>query len=137
VNKTQAMKIIKREFPRYQKLLHLQEWKFTFKYKWIGDEEDQTYGDCTADPSYRSVTISINHELHNSEAALIHTLRHEMLHILHSAFDTYRDMLEKLLDRREFEAVDTLYDFCSEDAVLLMENIFDKELKIPLSKRDE
>jgi len=137
MDKTIAEAIIKQEFPRYQKLFHLQDWTITFKYRWIDDEDDLTFGNCVAEPGYKTATIAINHDLLDNKEELLKVMRHEMIHILHSSFDIYRDAIEKLLGKSEFEALDTVYSYCSEEAVMFIENILDKELKLPLEKESK
>jgi len=134
MDKTTAQKIVKAQSPRYIKLFHLNDWKVTFKYNWIGEEGDLTFGTCTTDPSYKHATIVINPELLEDEIELVKTLRHELIHVLHSSFDIYRDTVQKLVSSKEFDALDTVFHYACEDAVMFIENILDKELKLPLMK---
>jgi len=135
MDKSLVQKIIRRELNRYRKLLSLQDWTITIKYNWIGDEDDATCGDCEANPNYKTAAITINPDMAANEKELIHTLRHEMFHILHASFETYRNTVEKLITDKEFKAVEEVFDRCREDLVMCLESMFDKGLKIPLEKK--
>jgi len=121
MDKSQAIRIVKRELPRYKKILNLPHWVFSFEYSWIGDSDDMIYGQCIAEPDYNSALITINVQLIEDEESLCRTIRHEMLHVLHSAFEVYRKAVAKILTNSEFNALDVLWGSCAESTVKQLE----------------
>jgi len=133
MDKPEVIKIVKREVPRYQKLLNLPHWIFNFQYGWIDDAEDSFYGKCWPDPDYNTATIKINFELHENEEILVRTIRHEMLHVVHAEFETYRKAASLLMTKPEFMAMDVVFGACCEKTVKQLEFML-KSLGIPLVK---
>ena len=125
--------IVKREFKRYQQLLGLPHWTFDFRYQWIGDGNDWFLGRSYADSKYNTATIELNIELLEDEEAIVKTLRHEMLHVIHAEFATYRSAMEPLVTVAEFKSLNTVYSSCCEKTVKQLEFLM-TGMKIPLLK---
>ena len=86
--------------------------------------EDGDHAVCVADHSYSRASITIDYTRCKDEADVLSTLRHELSHILHAPFDTYRRSIRHLVqDDGAWEAMEHVYETAAEQTRTAIENM--------------
>jgi|GEM_PF-3436176 len=125
MDRSQCSYIVKREMPKLTKLLGVQFWIITVTYEPISDPKINS----TCDRQYpqQKAVINIDPGKHRTEADILHSLRHELIHILLSPLDVYRNLaaanFEPNTPMAKVEA--TSWEISLELSVLAVERIFD------------
>jgi len=89
------------------------------------DDSGHLLGEGVSDPRSRHVIITIDSDLHDNVKEIGNTLRHELLHVLHASFQTYRRACSHGLKRREDDIVEEVYQLASEETVMGIEAMLD------------
>lgn len=116
---------------RWKYLLGLDDWDITFKCVKL---EDGTFGECGVEPAHKSASINIDVEKHKDATELLETVRHELLHIVHALFDSYRSSVIKSLAPNVVDVTDDIYILAAEDVVTKLENLL-KRLDVDVKGR--
>lgn len=107
--------------------LQLQDWNIDVT---CGPLEANCGGTCKSDPKRQRACIEINPAAHEDEVDVVTTLRHELLHVLHADFETYRKAVSQLVDSSTFNAIDEFFSHAAESLVARLERMLDHGLKV-------
>lgn len=112
--------------------LQLQEWSITFVYESL---PDGIGGECRPNLPYKMATITIDPDKADNKADVLKTLLHELLHILLSPFENYRESVMQIADGKQMENVlDTVYYRIHENVVYMLERMFRDGLGFDVKK---
>lgn len=113
--------------------LQLQKWEIECSFD---PEEDNIKASCKAEPAYMHALINIDPTKHNVEEDVLRSLRHELIHIFDSPYETYRKMVGQIISDEAFHALDEVFTMAKEQTRLMVEQMLDYGYKLPLSKRN-
>lgn len=125
VNREEARSYVGNIITEMLYTLRLNAWRIDIEWH-AADGFENTQGRCTADPKYRRAIIIIDCDLHDDMQDIGNTLRHELLHIMHASFQTYRRACSQGLERTEDNIVDEVYQLAAEETVLAIESMLDQ-----------
>lgn len=124
-----AKKIVNEHVEWLRWALGLQHWTIHIVYKRLGTAEGQTVlGRCETNRRYREATISIDNDEIESETQILRVLRHELLHVFHAGFETYRQMAHEMIDGKAMDAMDVAFHDSIEAVVAHIEHMLDAGL---------
>jgi hypothetical protein len=104
----------------------LNQWKIHVEYMHLGaSEEGQLAGKCNINRRYCEATISLDNDVMSDETMLLNVLRHELMHVFHSGFNSYRDMVSQRIEGCEFQAMDVSFHDAMEATVGFVERMLD------------
>lgn len=109
----------------YMRAFGIPHWSVSVLYGRCSDESWAAECDCTAS-DYERATITLDPDRHDSEETVRASLRHELMHVVASPFDLYRDVMTQQLkagsdmDRAESR----LWRHCVEKAVKHLERMY-------------
>jgi len=90
--------------------------------------------ECTADHRYRTATIRLDAAQHDSEAELLRTMRHELLHLLHVDFNLYWMCAMRGVSGRAKAMMGEVYEAAQEKTVAAIEAMLDSGLGMNAGK---
>lgn len=123
MNTPEVRAIVRDHMDGFLYALRLKDWHVTVNYS---RPDNGVMGTCHADPSYRTALIEIDPAQMDNEYDVIFTLRHELLHCLHSQFEVYRKQIFQLVhDTMVLNALDQAFNHASEVTVTSMEDMLD------------
>jgi hypothetical protein len=136
MNKEEVKSLVEEYAPGFIWGFQLQDWEVTFEYGTPpGEKSKDVKGWVRADPKYKRALIILNYDTIEDADDAIYTIRHELLHILHSAIELYREgVSEAIKDETIFSVVDVNYQFAAEDIVNHLERMLDLGLGLPGGK---
>ena len=102
--------------------MHLNAWRIDIEWKAL-DSGVQAL--CHSDSRYRVAKIEIDNDQHESEVALVATIRHELAHILHVEFMLYNLAVAHLIRQEERNALSEVYEAAQEKTVAAIEAMLD------------
>ena len=131
---SRAKDIVDNYLPRIRRMLYLQDWKITIDWRPIpGGVEARV----TCQPGYQRAKIEIDIGMIETEEQLKETLWHEMFHILHSDFETFRKAAFQHIDGAGScaeNAMDEIWHCAVEHLVRRLENVFEHGLHLDLDE---
>lgn len=123
--------------------MQLNDWDIAVEYGnasvGLREREGGGYAACVSmQPEYEKALITLDPDYHHSEKDVLESLRHELIHLLHSDFALYRDTVGEFIERDSaaWSACDLAYQTACEKTALRIERMLDHGYKIPLGKRD-
>lgn len=124
---------------RFRAALGLNDWDINIEWARIrppmyGEPGCDALGMCSADPSRRRATITLDHDLHESRDELLNTLLHELLHVLHADYELVRRQLLPLLSDRETQIAEHAFDHAAERLVGGLERMLCHGIGLDASK---
>jgi len=129
MDESQVKAIVNANVEEMRRALQLQDWEIKFEYHCLGHGSDVTEAVCTPDPRYNRAVIVIDPARAENEEEVLKSLRHELLHCLIAAIETYRKAVGQLLDEKPFNAIDELFCDAVETTVRRLEQMLDHGLK--------
>lgn len=124
MKETQAIKAVTKAFiDRWKFLLSIEEWDIVIKNTKL---EDGTLGECGCEPAHKSASINVDISKHKSVEEVLLTVRHEMIHLVHAHFESYRNSVSKYLASNVSDVSDDIYSIGAEDVVLKIEHLIEK-----------
>lgn len=124
---SKVVEIVNANIKQMRWAMQLQDWTINLTY---GPLEAGNAGTCMADPKRCRAEIEIDPAALKDEAAVLDTLRHELLHILHAGYETYRSAVSHLLSADVFRTLDEVMSLGSESLVARLERMLDHGLKV-------
>jgi hypothetical protein len=119
-----AIKAVSSKFvDRWKHLLSIEEWDIQFRYTNL---EDGTIGECSVEPAHKAAVILIDISKHKNKNQLLDTIRHELIHIAHAHFESYRSSISKYLLPSVADVADDIFFIGAEDVVLKIEHLLKK-----------
>lgn len=85
----------------------------------------KVWGECFSEPKYMRGTITINTDEHETLEQVGKTVRHELLHLVHAEFNSYRAACTQALTKQEDDITDTVFDLAAERVVNTLETMLD------------
>lgn len=135
MDRTEAKAIIEKHARFMQWDMQLQKWEIEISLDVI-DGGDRA--ECAADNSYTRALITIDYTKADTEADLLASLRHELIHVLHAPFETFRRAVRQLVDdENAWHAVDHVYEAAAEQTRSAIENMLRLGYGIKPGRRDE
>lgn len=122
MNHDQARQIVDDAILPMRAALSLQSWKIDIVYRRL---DDGLMGTCRPNTPYTDAVIEIDCEQAEDADTLLRTLRHELLHIVHSEFQVIRKIAGQFIDGDAFDAVDVGYTMGAERTVTALESMLD------------
>ena len=111
----------------YKEMLGLDNWTITMLYH---DGESSATGYCDRLYAYKKAWIFIDPAKHVSKSAVLQTLRHELLHLVHTPFDLAYEVMAKVVGvekgSREHDTFQEIYTYAQEATVVNMERMLAK-----------
>jgi len=118
-----ARKEVNRVIRHLRWAMQLQDWKIDVEYRKL---DDGVKGQVYSKPRYQTARICLDPVEAEDVDDLLITLRHEMLHILHSEFEVVRDAAHDLCQsNREKALLDGAWIESSERCVVMLERMID------------
>lgn len=110
--------------------LQLQEWDIGIELGPIDPNRDGdcVVGRCAPDPRYRRASIMLNPAKIEDDEELATILRHELLHVFHARFVSYRRQVGQNLGRDAMDTLDETYQDAIEEMVGMIERALDHGL---------
>lgn len=102
-------------------MLRLCDWGVVIEW---GHYED-VRGICWAHPKYRRATIRIDNDNSSDLDDLLRCVRHELLHIMHASWQTYRAAVSQAMTAQEDRITDELFQLAAEETVGNLERMLD------------
>lgn len=89
---------------------------------------------CQRIVDYDQFIITIDHEKAETPEDVLRSLRHELLHVLISPFDLYRDVVTQMIAASDGDTcvAERVWTHAVEQVVLRLERMLDHCLKVPL-----
>lgn len=100
----------------------LGDWQIQMIYR---DLEGQIAGTCEANPRYRTATIELDPCAFEKPAKLLEVLRHELLHVCHARFESYRRQVERHVEGPGLDALNECFKDAIEELVGNLERLLD------------
>lgn len=94
----EAKKVVLKRMPALLRALGLGWWRVDVVWRKL---DEGTKGECHMHPRYRRATIELDETEHDDADDLLHTLRHEALHVLHAEFAPLLDVARNLANTDE------------------------------------
>lgn len=124
-----AKKIIEENLKRYSHLLAVHSWSIHVFFDTIPDEADDHHGHVRANVlrkiSYNIASITFDNAKFDTEQELLNSLRHELMHITHAAFDLYYETVMNFVPEDAIPAMRRLYTHAAEQTVVHLQRMFD------------
>jgi len=124
MKESDAVKAVTSKFiDRWKYLLSIEEWDIQLRYINL---EDGTLGECSVEPAHKAAVVLIDVGKHKNKNQLLDTIRHEMIHIVHAHFESYRASISKYLLPSVADVADDIFFIGAEDTVLKVEHLLKK-----------
>lgn len=124
-----AKKIIEENLEQYSHLLAVNNWTIHVFFDTIPDEADDHHGYVRANVlrkiSYNIASITFDNAKFDTESELLNSLRHELMHITHAAFDLYYETVMNFIPEDAIPAMRRLYTHAAEQTVVHLQRMFD------------
>lgn len=118
-----ASQVVGRNIDWFRWALGLNHWTIHVNYRRL---PDGCLGRCYADAKYSVATIELDEEQIQSGDALLFTLRHELLHVLHSEFDLVVNAALKEIDSKVAHSLlVSMKEAAQEKTVTMLERVLD------------
>lgn len=135
MDESEVREIVNANIRQMRWALQLQDWEFKIEYACLGHSSQETVkAECSPDPKYKHAVIVFDPAAVESEADVLRSLRHELLHCLYADIETYRKAVAQLLDDKPFNAVDEFFRHAVESLVGRLERMLDHGLKIDMER---
>ena len=121
VSQSEALALLETHFEPYKQALKLGHWdiKVTFTELPGTTDAENRYN-----THYNESNIAIDLSKMTDGNYFLHTLRHELYHLLHAPFTATISGMERVLSDREYELLRSRYDYECEQFVVNLELIF-------------
>lgn len=129
MDESQVKAIVNANLKQMRWALQLQDWDIEIEYRCLGHGTLTVKAECTPELRYLSAVIVIDPAEAENEEGVLKSLRHELLHCLTAAMETYRKAVGQLLDDKVFNAIDELFRDACENTVRGIEQMLDYGLK--------
>lgn len=114
---------------RFIKILELDKWKIKFQFEELQEENDiRTLGYCSRVYDYETATICLFWNKFEDEEELRSILIHELCHLLVTPFDVHHNAVYHLLNKKQKQMAERMYDVSQEKTVIKLQDIFCKLL---------
>lgn len=124
---TEAKKTVKTLLPKLRDAMRLDQWWIDVFWRKPEPVDHmtsaQTIAVCEADPNYSRAMFEVDHEAFTDAEHLLDTLRHELCHILHADFQTYRKAVAAHVSGKAFDALDVVFSRACEGTVFRIERM--------------
>ena len=120
MEKSEVRAIVEREAESLLRSFGVSPWKLTIAYDLVGDEQ---LGECSRLLDYQTATIRLNPSLLDDEAAVLSTLRHELLHIVLSPLDLYTATVGPLVEGPLRDVLERVWTHALERTVINLERL--------------
>ena len=128
--------IVDREIESLMKRLGIQHWTVAVRYEPEAERPDGQIrrGFCSPNLDYNTAAIQFNPEAFDTEEEVLHVLRHELLHVVLSPYDLYKNALAPVLDTdpAKVEVFAVLWTHVIEKAVINLNRMY-----LGLTQKDE
>jgi len=124
MDESKARKLVNKYIKGIRNGLQLWQWEINITYM----HQEDALAELKIDAEYKKANIRINHDDHETEADLLRTLFHELLHIMHADFELYRDQVWETVSKRQAEVLDKSYTYACEKTVGRLLAIFEHGL---------
>jgi hypothetical protein len=125
MTKREARKIALPALRWLRNAMMLNAWRINID--WV-DLEPLMLGRCRTDARYRIAEIDIDYHAHDTEAHLLTTLRHEMIHIFHAEFKLFELATSHLISKPARESLGEVYGAAQEKTVAAIEAMLEHGL---------
>ena len=124
MDESKAIKAVTQSFvDKWKYLLSIEDWDILFRYSKLDEDE---LGACMVEPHHKSAVIILDITKIKDKQELLETLRHELIHITHAHFNSYRQAVSKNLAPNVSEIADDIFSIGAEDLVLKVEHLLHK-----------
>ncbi|MBD2119351.1 hypothetical protein [Trichocoleus sp. FACHB-262] len=125
MDKSKVKEVVDTNILKMMRQLGVQAWKVAVLYEPTGNPN--WVASCTRQLPYQSAVIRIDPHMAESEADVLNSLRHELIHVLLAPLDAYRDVVISNIeaDSPMDAAEDRAWTMAIETCVLAVERIFD------------
>ena len=133
MDRSEVKKIVEDHFKFMKWDMQLQKWEIEVSF----DANDDSKAICSAEPNYHRAYINIDPSRHESAEDVVESLKHEMIHVLHCPFETYRKAVAHHLDEESFDALDEVFVMASEHTRSNIDNMLRHGYKLSVGRQEE
>lgn len=124
MRETIAIKTLTRTFVnRWKHLLSIEDWDIQFRYTSLDEDE---LGSCSVEPHHNSAMILLDLNKIQNKKELLEVVRHELIHITHAHFNSYRQAIIPHLPPNVVTVADEIFSIGAENLVLKIEHLLKK-----------
>lgn len=136
MDKSEVKRIVEANIDEMMRTLGVQHWSIAVSYE--QPENPDWAASCERHLDYHKAIIKIAPDKADSEAGVLNSLRHELLHVVLAPFDLYREAMFQLIsDRPEADRLDSrMFRFTIEQMVLNLERMLDHGFNYKPGKKE-
>jgi len=124
MKENEAIRAVTKTFiNRWKHLLSIKDWDVQLRYTTLDADE---LGCCGVEPHHKSAMIMVDINQIKDKQELLEVIRHELMHIVHAHFNSYRQAVEKHLPPNVVTVSDEIFSIAAEDLVLKLEHLVNK-----------
>jgi hypothetical protein len=125
MDRSQVEAIIARESQRIARELRVAHWKIAIA---VGPTElgGSYSAECSRQLPYETAEITIDPDLAHTEADVIGSIRHEMMHVVLAPFDMLWEVLTRGMDDKQRDQAEAVWRFSVEQSVLNLERMYEE-----------
>lgn len=130
MDESRARKVVNESIEPMRRAMGLEYWKLFIHYGAMPLPDrpaSAVFGATDIDPDYHEASITIDPACHPNDAAVLETLRHELLHVMHSEFQLVWKIVREHLgeESKEFAAYKAVHKHAQERLVERLERLLD------------
>lgn len=119
MDETQVIRTVERYLPRLKSAMHLNSWNIRVEIMSMPNPATITLAEL---PGYKTAVLNLDPTRAESEEDVLSSLFHELCHLLHAEFETFRlAAREHVQGEQALKALDVVYDNACEHLVARME----------------
>lgn len=124
MDRSQVRALVADALPGLLTRLGLAHWRVEVAYDLRADcESFAVLGRCTRIGEYNGARIELDADALATEADVLRTLRHELLHVVLAPLDLYRATLAPLFDETSSTMAEVIWSYCIEKTVVNLERM--------------
>ena len=116
---------------KFIQTMELDKWKIKFHFEEWNEQEEKnvrSLGYCERLYEYENATITFFWNMFDDEEELRSIFIHELCHLIVSPFDIHHNAIYPLLNKKQKEVAERMYDVSQEKTVVKLQDIFCKLL---------
>lgn len=124
MKRVQAERLVRKYTKGLTRDLFLKEWEIDIG---VAKLDDDAKGASGVMPEYKSSSITIDHTRADDEDDLYRTVRHELVHVMISPFEKYRNQIRFAVSSAGvWRVLEECYRTCMEETVVNIEKVLDE-----------
>jgi hypothetical protein len=126
MDKSKVREIVREHAESLMEQLGIPHWKIDFYYNLrVSDGNHTVKGRCTKSINYNQAMVELDPDSFDDEAEVLKIIRHELLHVVLSPFDLFRQVADEMwkADPTRESMMDRVWDHAVEQAVVNLERM--------------